>query len=155
MIKYLLIIMVLLSGCYIDEDKFTSTPLMLVFPNGKSWEVQELIIDETVTFVSDTDTVSFSGNITYLFDQSDNLFFYNPVGSDPNGGRIETYYIYGTWKCDILSNNLEYLTINFPTNGGYYHRYSFLNNRWRVVDKWSNKIEMSDDHGRYLTIVVK
>lgn len=148
-----LIALIFLSGCYTEEDNFLSTPLILVFPNGKSWQVQDLTLNNPQTLISDTDTVVFSGNITNIFGESDRIFFYNPVGSDPNAGRIETYYVWGTWKNERSSNQLEFLIINFPTNGGSYHRYSFLNNRWRITDKWSNKIEMTDDKGKYLTLI--
>jgi hypothetical protein len=149
-----LILLIFLSGCYIEEDNFLSTPLILAFPNGKSWQVQELVLNDPETFISDTDTVVFSGNVTSIFDDTDRIFFYNPIGSDPNAGRIETYYVWGTWKNERSSNQLEFLILNFPTNGGSYHRYSFLNEKWRILEKYSNKIEMTDDNGKYLTLVV-
>ncbi len=146
-------ILVGLFSCSIEEDQFLSTPLILVFPVGKSWQVQDISISDPVTFVSDTDTITFAGNLTYLFNESDNLFFYNPVGLDPNAGRIETYYIWGTWKSEVTSSNNEFLTLNFPTNGGDFHKYSFLNGMWKITDKWSNKIEMEDGN-KHLTIKV-
>jgi len=99
---------------------------------------------------SDTDTIHVSGDLTYLFNESDNLFFYNPPGSDPNTGRIETYYSWGTWKSETSSNKLEYLTLNFPLQ---LSKYSLLNNRWKITDKWTNRIKMSDGENK-LTIVV-
>jgi len=153
-ILFILLTIITFGGCSIEEDQFLSTPLILVFPVGKSWQIQDISINETQIFVSDTDTVHFSGNLTYLFNESDNLFFYNPVGSDPNAGRIETYYIWGTWKSEITSSNLEFLTLNFPTNGGEFHKYSFLNGKWRITDKWSNKIQMEDYNSNHLTLIV-
>ena len=155
MIKSILItlgFLVTFTGCYIESDQLLSTPLILTFPVGKPWKVQNITISEDISIVSDTDTIAINrGDVTYLFNQYDNMFFYSPIGTDPNAGRIETYGPWGSWRSEILSNRLEYLTISFspmPLN-----KYLLLNRRWRVTDKWSNRIEMTNDNGYYLTIV--
>ncbi len=153
----LLLIPLFLFGCQKDE-LFLSTPLLLTFPVGKPWKVKNLTISDTIYFSTGHDTISLYGNITNQFDESDNMFFKQIVGSDPNAGSVESYYINGTWKSEVVSNNNEYLVLNFPTNGGSYHKYSFIGGyptikRWRITDKWTNEIRMTDDKGNYLIIV--
>lgn len=154
----LILIPFLMFGCQKDK-KFLSTSLILTFPNGKPWQVKNLTLSDTIQFVEDVDTISIGGNVTNQFSESDNMFFKNIVGSDPNSGTIDTYYINGTWKSETDQGN-EYLILNFPTNGGSYHRYSLLGGyptikKWRITDKWTNEIRMVDDSGGYLTISVQ
>jgi len=139
--KILLIFVLLITSCYKDLD-LPTTPLILCFPQGKPWAVEQLLID--------------GQDKTSLF-RGFNMWFYNPPASDPNFGRIETYVVNGTWLYEDI-NGREYLNINLSPNT--YTRpatispFLKINNRWEIQDKWSNRIIMRDIDGNILKIRV-
>lgn len=128
-------LILLFISCYKDPTDFNSLPFILCFPSGKPWVVEEVIIDNV------DKTPSLEGQY---------LWFYSPITSDPNAGRIETNSIWGNWRYEDAASD-DYLHINFP-----YFRNPFilLNNRWRVLNKWTNRIEMRDPIGNRLVIKV-
>jgi len=135
--KILLIFVLLITSCYKDLD-LPTTPLILCFPQGKPWAVEQLLID--------------GQDKTSLF-RGFNMWFYNPPASDPNFGRIETYVVNGTWLYDNI-NSREYLDINFPISFLRRNPFILINNRWEIQDKWSNRIIMRDIDGNILKIRV-
>jgi hypothetical protein len=130
--KLILMVLVLLSSCFKDLDQSIPTPLILCFPSGKTWEVEELMIGG----INKTGLISTT-----------RIWFYNPIGSDPNAGPVLAGSVYGTWKVETGNSN-EYLLIFFDRST----RISIINGKWEIISKWSNRFQMRDNFGNFLII---
>lgn len=133
--KLIFLVLILLTSCYKDISDINDVPFILCTPSGKPWAVEEVILDGV-------------DKTTLLEGQY--MWFYWPITSDPNVGRIETNLVYGNWRHEVSTSD-DYLHITFPYTR---NNFTILNNRWRITDKWTNRIEMRDPTGNRLVIKV-